>query len=204
MRDIVKRILYRILLYIEQKRDNAKIYYASKTLLLGEGSKIYKETIVCNMQGNIHNIIVGKNTHIRGELLTLNYGGKIEIGNDSFIGPDSRIWSGESVTIGSNVLISHNVNIIDTNSHEIDYLERAEGYKNLLIKGYPKNKGSIKTGKIIIHDYAWINFNTTILKGVTIGKGAIIGANSVVTEDVPDFTLAIGNPAKVIKKLNQP
>lgn len=202
MRDILKRILYRILLFLERKRDNARVYYNSKTLVLGEGSKLYKESVICNMQGNIGNITVGKNTHIRGELLTLNYGGKIEIGNDSFVGPGTRIWSGEKITVGSDVLISHNVNIIDTNSHETDYIERSEGYKSLLINGYPKDKGSIRTAPIVIGDYAWISFNVTILKGVTIGKGAIVAANSVVMEDVPEFTLAGGYPAKVIKKLN--
>lgn len=202
MRDILKRILYRILLFLERKRDNARIYYNSKTLVLGEGSKLYKESVICNMQGDIKNITVGKNTHIRGELLTLNYGGKIEIGNDSFVGPGTRIWSGEKVIIGSDVLISHNVNIIDTNSHETDHIERSEGYKSLLINGYPKEKGSIRTAPIVIGDYAWISFNVTILKGVTIGKGAIVAANSVVMEDVPEFTLAGGYPAKVIKKLN--
>ena len=202
MADILKRIVYRVLLYLEQKKDNAKIYYASKTLKLGEGSKLYREAIIFNVNGNTSDITVGKNTHIRGELITLGYGGKIEIGNDSFVGPGTRIWSGEKIEIGSNVLISHNVNIIDTNSHEIDHLERAEGYKKLLVRGYPKEKGSIKTAGITIHDYAWISFNVTILKGVTIGEGAIIGANSVVTGDVPAFTISAGNPATIIKQLN--
>jgi acetyltransferase-like isoleucine patch superfamily enzyme len=171
-------------------------------LVLGEGSKVYKETVIYNMQGDITNITVGKNTHIRGELLTLNYGGKITIGDNSFVGPGTRIWSGENVHIGSDVLISHNVNIIDTNSHETDHIERSEGYKSLLLRGYPEDKGSIRTGPIVIGDYAWISFNVTILKGVRIGKGAIIAANSVVMEDIPEFTLAGGYPAKVIKKLN--
>ena len=65
---------------------------------------------------------IGSNSHIRGELLTFNYGGNIEIGDNTFVGVGAKIWSGESVKIGSNVLISHNVNIIDSDSHEIDYL----------------------------------------------------------------------------------
>lgn len=113
----------------------------------------------------------------------------------------SKIWSGESIKIGNNVLISHNVNIIDSNSHELNYLERADGYVNLITKGHPKEKGSIKTKPIVIEDYAWINFNSIILKGVTVGKGAIIAAGSVVTNDVPPFTLVAGNPAVIIKKI---
>ena len=64
-----------------------------------------------------------------------------------------------------------------------------------------KERGNIITAKIVINDYAWINFNSIILKGVTIGEGAIVAAGAVVTQDVPPFTLVAGNPAKVVKKL---
>ncbi|MCB0501084.1 MAG: hypothetical protein KDD32_00210 [Bacteroidetes bacterium] len=53
----------------------------------------------------------------------------------------------------------------------------------------------------MIKDKAWIGFNVIILKGVTIGEGAVVGAGSVVTKDVPDYTIVVGNPAKLIKKL---
>jgi acetyltransferase-like isoleucine patch superfamily enzyme len=198
----MKRIIYRILLLVRKKTENAQIYYQKKSLTLGKDSEIYKEALIYNLQGNIKNIDIGQNTHIRGELLILKYGGKIEIGNDSFVGPGTRIWSGDSIKIGSNVLISHNVNIIDTNSHEIDHLERAEGYISLLKRGYPEDKKSILTKPIIIHNHVWISFNVIIMKGVEIGEGAIIAAGSVVTKDVPEFTLVAGNPAVVIKKLN--
>ena len=203
MKDILKRILYRILLYIDKKKDTAKIYYKSKALVLGPGSLLSKDAVIYNMQGDIDNMVIGKNTSICGELLTFNYGGKITIGDNCFIGPGSRLWSGENITIGSDVLISHNVNIVDTNAHEIDALERAEGYKKLSTHGYPKNKGSIKTDKITIHDLAWISFNVTILKGVTIGKGAIVGANSVVTQNVSEYTIVAGNPAVEVKDLKE-
>jgi acetyltransferase-like isoleucine patch superfamily enzyme len=54
---------------------------------------------------------------------------------------------------------------------------------------------------VVIEDHVWIGFNVGILKGVTIGKGAIIGAGSVLTEDVEPFTVVAGNPAKIIKRL---
>ncbi len=63
-------------------------------------------------------------------------------------------------------------------------------------------KGNIITSPIVIKDYAWISFGSTVLKGVTIGKGAIVAAGSVVTRDVPDWTVVAGNPAKNIKTLN--
>ncbi|NVO02172.1 MAG: hypothetical protein HXX09_05670 [Bacteroidetes bacterium] len=67
--------------------------------------------------------------------------------------------------------------------------------------GIRKEKENIITAPIIINDFVWINFNAIILKGVTIGEGAIIAAGAVVTKDVPPFTLVGGNPARVIKQL---
>ena len=59
----------------------------------------------------------------------------------------------------------------------------------------------IKSAPVVIEDHVWIGFNVAILKRVTIGKGAIIGAGSVVTQDVEPFTVVAGNPAKIIKQL---
>ncbi len=197
----MKRIIYKFLLFIRKKTDDAKIYYQRKNLILGRHTQIYAESEIYNLQNDINKIVLGNNTHIRGELLIFKYGGKIEIGDNTFVGTGSRIWSGESVKIGSNVLISHNVNIIDSNSHEMDHLERAEGFISIIKNGYPSEKKSILTSPIIIDDYTWISFNVCILKGVHIGKGAIIAAGSVVTKDVPEFCMAAGNPAVVVKQL---
>ena len=118
------------------------------------------------------------------------------------MGDGTRVWSGESVTIGNNVLISHNVEIVDTTSHEINHTERATRYKQLMKNGPWLTKGSIKTSPIVIEDDVWISFNAIILKGVTIGKGAIIAAGAVVVKDVPSWTMVAGNPAKIVKKLS--
>jgi acetyltransferase-like isoleucine patch superfamily enzyme len=60
-----------------------------------------------------------------------------------------------------------------------------------------------KEGKVIIKDGAHIGIGAIIMPGVTIGKGAIIGAGSVVTKDIPDYSIALGSPAKVIKTITQ-
>lgn len=64
-----------------------------------------------------------------------------------------------------------------------------------------KNWDVVKSKPIKICDDAWIGMNCIILKGVTIGEGAIVGAGSVVTKDVPAWTVVAGNPAKVVKTL---
>ncbi|MBI3235973.1 MAG: acyltransferase [Bacteroidetes bacterium] len=190
-----------MLLYVDSKTTNAKIYHRSKELILGKDSRVYPETRIHNFQQDVKKITVGDNSHIRGELLVFASGGEITIGNNSFVGEGSKIWSAEKICIGSNVLISHNVNIIDTNSHELDHLQRAEGFKQIVSQGHPKQKGAIESAKIIIEDYAWISFNAIILKGVTIGQGAIIAAGSIVTRDVPPFAVVAGKPAEIINYL---
>lgn len=179
--------------------EKNKVKSLRRLVTIDQSSVLYPESIIYNPPNDPLKIKIGKYTHIQGELHIFNYGGKIEIGDNTYIGKDSRIWSGEYVKIGNDVLISHFCNIIDTNSHEINPYERADRSKEIFTSGHWQNKGSIKTAPIIIKDYVWISFNVTILKGVTIGEGAIIGAGSFVTKDVPNWALVVGNPAKVVK-----
>ena len=175
--------------------------YVCNKQVINNGAKFYIEAKIENTSKNPNNIIIGDNTHIRGELGVFNYGGRITIGNDCYIGEYTKIKSGENITIGNNVLISHGVNIGDSSAHETDYIERAESYIKLLKEGYPTDKGSVQTSPVTIDDHVWINFNAIILRGVHIGKGAIVAAGSVVTKDVAPFILVGGNPAKKIKDL---
>lgn len=197
---INKTILYSIDIAELQKRlNNSRIGECESKVIKHPTSRFYEQAIVNNFQRNIESITIGENTHIRGFLQVFAYGGQITIGNLCYIGENSVIWSGENIRIGNNVLISHGVNIIDTNSHEMDSIERRNGYFNLLTNGHPHERGSIITSPIVIMDDAWISFNCIILKGVTIGKGAIVAAGSVVTKDVPDYAVVAGNPAKIVK-----
>jgi len=192
-----------IYLGIKRKLSHKINDWASKKdIQYGKGVRFTNTAKVENLSQNASDIVIGDNTIIEGKLLIFKFGGKIQIGKNSYVGLNSNIRSGERISIGHNVLISHNVNIIDTNSHEIDYKERALNYNKFLSKGMAKEKGNVFTGAIIIEDHVWISFGVAILKNVKIGKGAIIAANSVVTKDVASFTLVGGNPAKVIKKLN--
>ncbi|MFD2873847.1 acyltransferase [Mucilaginibacter ximonensis] len=171
-------------------------------LTTNNGGVFLSQASITNLQNDKKKIIIGKGSHIRGQLLIYPYDGKITIGDYCYIGEGSRLWSGESITIGNNVLISHNVNIMDTNAHEIDSVERALSYRDMTLNGHPLNKGSVQTASIVIGNDVWINFNVSILKGVTIGQGAIIAAGSVVTHNIPPYVLAAGVPAKVLKNLN--
>ena len=114
----------------------------------------------------------------------------IHIGKDSgmsgaLICSQKKVWIGERVWLGANVTI------YDTDFHPINPYERfhpSEGYTG-------------RTKEVVIEDCVWVGSNAMILKGVHIGKGAVIGAGSVVTCDVPELTVYAGNPAKFVKKI---
>jgi acetyltransferase-like isoleucine patch superfamily enzyme len=202
IRIINTKILCKIisLPYLKQQISFANTHN-SVLATCGENVIFRNTSRVINSTTDKNKIVLGDNVLVDGELCVFNYGGMITVGEYSYIGMGSRIWSGEKITIGKYVLISHNVGISDTSAHEYNYLERAKRYKDLLEHGFPKDKAGIKTAPIYIDDYAWINFDAIVMRGVTIGKGAIVGAGSVVTKDVPPFTLVAGNPARIIRNL---
>jgi acetyltransferase-like isoleucine patch superfamily enzyme len=93
------------------------------------------------------------------------------------------------------------VNIHDNISHPIDADIRHQEYMNFVETGI-HDQTDLKGRDIVIEDDVWIGFNATILRGVRIGKGAIIGACSLVTKDVEPWTINVGNPLQCIKKMN--
>lgn len=118
--------------------------------------------------------------------LAVNPGGVLEIGENTRLnGPTISV--SERVIIGKNCRIAPHVIIMDSDFH-------ATGDR--LAKG--------KGGAIIIEDSAWVATRATILKGVRIGKGAVVATGAVVTKDVPAYTLVAGVPAKIIKKIQKP
>ena len=179
--------------------NNKKIANCLQQVTIGKDSSFLPEASVENMTMDIDKIIIGENTHIRAELIAYSYGGKIKVGNNCYIGAGTRLWSGDSITIGNNVLIGHNINIIDF-SHKSFSVERAESYRKLIKEGHPKEKSNIPSRSIVIEDDVIIYAGSNIMMGVTIGKGSIISAGSVVVKDVKPFSLVIGNPAKAVWK----
>jgi acetyltransferase-like isoleucine patch superfamily enzyme len=166
--------------------------------VLQENSKIYPQAAVWNTSHIKENIIIGKNTHIAGILLVWENCGRIEIGDDCFIGENTRIYSAIKIKIGNRVQIAHNCNIFDNNIHSISPFERYLEFIQYITKGMYK-LFNLNEKEVIIKDDAWIGANAIILKGVTIGEAAVVAAGSVVLKNVPDYTVVGGNPAQHIK-----
>jgi carbonic anhydrase/acetyltransferase-like protein (isoleucine patch superfamily) len=148
-------------------------------------------------------ISIGDYCHVMGEILVLAADARCSIGHHCSLGRDSRIWAQSSVTIGNYVLIAHMVDIHDNNSHSLDWRDRREDAVNVFEHSRPLDVTKVETSPVVIEDDVWIGAKSTILKGVHIGRGAVIAAGSLVTKDVPPFTLVAGNPARVIRTLDE-
>jgi acetyltransferase-like isoleucine patch superfamily enzyme len=174
----------------------------SESFFLGEESRIYPSShIAINSETCDGFIKVGNRTLIRGDLLTFGHGGRITIGDDCFVGRGSHIWSAIDISIADRVLISHNVNIFDNLTHPISAIDRHLQFRHIVTKGHPKSKINLGERRICIENDALICCSSIVLRGVTIGEGAIIGAGSVVTKDIPPWTIVAGNPAHVIREI---
>lgn len=115
---------------------------------------------------------------------------------------ESIVGSSIGISIGSCCIISNNVHIYDNNNHPTPPHLRVKMCK-LGFYGALWHWRYSEADSIIIEDNVWIGERCTILKGVRIGQGSVIGCNSVVTKSVPPYSIAVGNPAKVVKYVEQ-
>lgn len=122
------------------------------------------------------------------------------MGEWCFVGEGSRIWSAGRITIGHRVLISHNVNVFDSLTHPLDANERHKQFKSILLHGHPRQ---IDLGEldVVIEDDVWIGANASILRGTRLGRGCVVGVGAVVTHNIPPFSVAVGNPARIVRSI---
>lgn len=159
---------------------------------MSEGVVLAPEALIENCRNDPEYVRIGQHSYVRGHLFIYGHGGKISIGEWSYVGMRSEIWSMNSISIGDRVLIAHDVNIHDGTAHSRDPLERHQHFKAILTNGHPSTQQElpgVASAPIIIEDDVWVSFGVTILRGVRIGKGSVIAANSTVTRDVPPGSL---------------
>lgn len=129
----------------------------------------------------------GENVHVE-QTFHCDYGCHISVGENFYVNYDCIMVDVCEIIIGDNVLLAPRVGIY-TAGHPIDAAVRNEG---------------LEFGKpVIIGDNVWIGGNAVINPGVTIGSGVVIGSGSVVTKDIPDHVVAVGNPCRVLRKINE-
>jgi acetyltransferase-like isoleucine patch superfamily enzyme len=139
-------------------------------------------------------IYIGNNVSIGGNVSIFSGGPiekqRFEMQDNSIVGWNTSITIGQEVVIEEHAFVSYDCRISDNAAHPRQADLRAAGAKISAKEIRP-----VRIGK-----YAWIGNGTHILRGVTIGEGAVIGPNSVVISDIPAYCLAMGNPAEVIMK----
>lgn len=151
--------------------------------------------------GRKGNLNVGNDSIINCRFSFDRPSAKVTIGDRCFIGK-SHIVTGHSVDIGDDVLISWGVTIVDHDSHAISWEQRANDTLDWHVGR--KDWSNVVLAPVVLERRCWVGFNAIILKGITIGEGAIVGAGSVVTRDVAPYTVVAGNPAREIRKLDKP
>ena len=181
---LVKNILLRRREYLPS--------FKKQFALFGGGTVIQHPSLITEKK----NISIGKNTTILGDSRIQIFNAltgkeaKIAIGSNCYFGFHLTILAGGSINIGDDVLIASNVLITSENhgmnpESEIPYMNQPLECKDV----------SIGNG-------TWIGEKVSILSGVSIGKKCVIGTNAVVTKSIPDYSMALGIPARVIKKWN--
>lgn len=170
----IQQCLYNIIIVLKYMDISLKCHFIVEenifdSFSIGQGSSIGRNTIIA--------ICSGPN----------KIHSYLKIGENTYIGELNNIRaSGGYIIIGDNCLISQHITMV-ASGHEYK--------KNILIA---KQGWNVIKRNIIIENDVWIGANTVILPGITIKEGAVIGAGSVVTKDVPPYAIVAGNPAKIL------
>ena len=153
---------------------------------VGKKPRVYG-SIAVNNWGKMR---IGDNVQIISDISTVELStfldGKLRIGNHVFINRGTSIVAVKQVTIGNDCHIGTDVSIMDNSFHRLE----------------PERRNEMPASQTVtIGDQVWLGNRVMVMPGVTIGRGSAIGAGSIVTQDIPERSLAVGIPAKVIRQL---
>lgn len=167
-----------------------------RVMRIGGGSRVDFWRIKARADNQID---VGANSMLASRVVFERAGARLRIGARSFIGL-GLMSIADSIDIGDDVMVSWGSTIIDHHSHSLRSRERINDVERW-IEGH-KDWTGVRIVPVRIENRAWVGFNVSLLPGVVVGEGAIIGACSVVTKSVPAWTIAAGNPARVMRELD--
>jgi galactoside O-acetyltransferase len=194
--------------------ENIKRYIAVQNLKKARKYIVMGNSVLLNgfsldvKFGSAHErVLIGDDSMLGCKIIFESSEGIVTIGDRVYIG-GSTIICRNNIDFGSDIFVAWGTYFYDHDSHSLDYRERQ---KDLIrqLEDYRANRDLImskdwnvvNTKPIKICSNVWIGMNCIILKGVTIGEGAVVGAGSVVTHDVPAWSVVAGNPAKTVKEI---
>jgi acetyltransferase-like isoleucine patch superfamily enzyme len=144
-------------------------------------------------------LVVGAESLVDGSIAFERPHATIAIGQRTFM--NGRLIAAERITVGDDVLMAWGVTVVDHDSHSLAFSRRADDVR-MWARG-EKDWSHVTIRPVSIGARAWIGFDAVILKGVTIGEGAVVAARAVVTRNVDPWTVVAGNPARVIRQLGE-
>lgn len=149
---------------------------------------------------------IGARSHVFASFTILRPEATVRVGERCQLGASNFVCA-EGIEVGDDVLMAWGVTVMDNDVHALDWRARQRDAAAVLEshRADPENPlrnkdwSAVRRGRIAIGSKAWIGFNVSILKGVTIGEKAVVGAMSVVTHSVPDGAVIAGNPARAVR-----
>ena len=146
-------------------------------------------------------VTIGEGSSIYlGTMFDVGPGGRVTLGNYALLN-GARIICDAGISIGDYALVSWNVVLMDSYRVPVEPEARRKAVREVAMASPRRLKSTGPSHAIQIGRGAWIGFDSCVLPGVTIGEGAVVGARSVVMDDVAPFTIVVGNPARVVRSL---
>lgn len=192
MVSVLKKYLCRIYDFFIYKRREKKVRVIGKNIYFHRNSRISLTN-----GATFSNIKIDSNSRVFGTLVCCSKG-TITIGKFSQVGQNSSLRSVNRISVGSYTAIADNVIVCDNNNHPVNPLDR-HIMQQTLSGSFERSWLNSDNAPITIGDDCWIGQYVRICKGVSIGNGSVVAANSVVTKDVPANCIVAGNPARVVK-----
>lgn len=164
---------------------------------VGEGARVnywkIRPGIGCSLR-------IGCGAIVEARIAFEKAGARVEIGDRTFVG-GAQLSCASAIEIGSDVLIAWGCVLFDHGSHALKFSERSGDVERW--RRGEKDWSSVLMQTTSIGDKVWIGYGSIVLPGVTIGEGSIVGAGSVVTRDVPPWTIVAGNPARMVRDIRE-
>lgn len=167
-------------------RKKYKLIGKKQNLFLGEDIEIGERILFDVRDGRI---LIDGPSYLIGNTKFHASGGTIRVGKNVTIGEYSFLNGAGGITIEDNVLCADKVNFVSSD----------HGYKNIEI---PIRNQDSDNKPIVIREGSWIGINVSILGGAVVGKNSVVGANSVVKGEFPDYCVIAGCPARIVKRFN--